>query len=261
MTKFLLTLFVSIAAGVHAASYGAWKDSPRENYILRRTIRELVISVGIGLAFYYLHIWKQENYFILYLSSFTINRLITEYWKLFLRVEPQENYRIPTQIHLFGKVIESRWGRIFFSMIAVVLVGGVLLIGKFLLGSLSIQLQGVIVGLLIGLCDASGGAYKDGFIEGFYLRKFVKSPSYGIIAGFIASFQTTNPFFLLMGTIALMRMPLELFYKVLSPGYVAGKFKSMTPVYPNWTEKRKYFLIPYYATWVLFFVLWVWPLF
>lgn len=255
--EIFLTLLVCLAAGVHAASYGAWKDSPSESYLFRRTARELIISLSVGVIFIYYQVWQRESYFIIYLSTYTFDRLITEFYKLFVRVEPQENYRIPTQIHFFGRVVENRMLRLVFGLIYPLAVMVVFLVTYFLSFRLNFQILGILTGLLIGLGDATGGAYKDGLIEGFYWNKFLKSPIFGMLGGLIVSYQTSSPFFLLMGTIAVMRMIIELKYKILSKGYVPGKFKSMKPTHLNWARKRNIFLVPYYATWLLFFVLWI----
>ena len=134
-------------------------------------------------------------------------------------------------------------------------VMGVYLVSMHLPASLTAQQKGGIVGLLIGLFDASGGAYKDGSIEGFYLRKFLKSTLLGPLGGFVVSFKTSSPFFHLLGTIAFMRMFIELLFKVACKNYVPGKFKSMKPKYPEWSDRRKMFLIPYTLTWFIFLML------
>jgi hypothetical protein len=251
----IITILVCFAAGVHAASYGAWKDSPSESFLFRRVVRELIISLIVGIVFAFLQIWKQQNYFIIYLSTYTIDRAFTEFYKLFMRIEPQEGYRIPTQIHYRGKVIQNPIIRLLIGLFVVVIIILVLFIAMFLIDTINMQLAGAIVGLLYGLVDASCGAYKDGSIEGFYWWKFIKSPSLGILGGFTASFATTNPLFLLFGTIAIFRMLIELLFKILSKEYVPGKFKSLEPIYPSWKVKRKIFLVPYFATWTLLVIL------
>ncbi len=251
----IITLLLSIAAGLHAASYGAYKDSPHESFIKRRFVRELIIAFVIGIIFSLLQVWKSENYLIIYLSTFTIARIVTEFYKLNLRVEQQDKFRIPTQIHFFRKVVQNRLFRILLGFVIPVVVLTVYYISLRLPDSLSIHQKGIIIGLLIGLADASGGAYKDGLIEGFYLNKFLKSATLGPLGGFMISFMTSNPLFLLLGTIAFMRMFIELFFKILCETYVPGKFKSLKPLFPGWSKKRKIFLIPYSITWGIFLIL------
>ena len=45
-----LMLALGLAAGVHAASYGAYKDSPHESFLPRRLARELTIAACSGCA-------------------------------------------------------------------------------------------------------------------------------------------------------------------------------------------------------------------
>jgi hypothetical protein len=96
--------------------------------------------------------------------------------------------------------------------------------------------------------------YKDGSIEGFSWRKFAKSPTFGALGGLIASAQTQALGFLLLAAIGSMRMFLELFFKILVPGYVPGKFRSMSGPFTRWAWQRRFFLVPYTTTWVLYVV-------
>lgn len=145
--------------------------------------------------------------------------------------------------------------RILLGFVTPGVVLGVYLVFMHLPASLTRKQKGVIIGLLIGLADASGGAYKDGLIEGFYLKKFLKSSLLGPLGGFVVSFKTSSHLFHLLGTIAFMRMFIELLFKVLYKNYVPGKFKSMKPKYPEWLDRRKMFLIPYTLTWLIFIML------
>ena len=250
-----ITAFICcLAAGLHAACFGAYKDSPHESFLLKRFVRELLIAWIVGFGFFISGIWETENCLVLYLSAFTVTRVITEFWKLNLRVEPQGQFRIPTQIHVLGKVVHHRGLRILLGLVTPAVITGVYFVSVHLPASLPPPVRGLVVGLLIGLADASGGAYKDGFIEGFYLRKFLKSASYGPLGGFVLSFYTSHPLFHLLATIGFMRMFLELIYKILVDDYVPGKFKSMKARYPEWLKDRKWFLFPYALTWTLFVV-------
>ena len=52
-----------------------------------------------------------------------------------------------------------------------------------------------------------------------------------------------------------MRMVNELLFKMVIPDYTPGKFKSLTGPFQEWMMRRKYFLRPYVATWMLYVVL------
>jgi hypothetical protein len=128
--------------------------------------------------------------------------------------------------------------------------------GIYSLGTLATELsrpvKGLLVGLAIGSAEAIAGAYKDGSIEGFHLRKFFKSPTFGALGGLIASGHTGNVLSLLLASIGSMRMLLELVFKMVVPSYVPGKFASMTGPFVTWSERRGLFLIPYTLTWALY---------
>ncbi len=102
-----LVILVGLAAGLHAALYGAYKDSPHENFLLRRFLRELAFALAVTVVLAALHLAHGQTPFVIYLSVFALARIITEFWKLFLRVEPQEDYRIPTQIHWVVGVVHN----------------------------------------------------------------------------------------------------------------------------------------------------------
>jgi hypothetical protein len=114
---------------------------------------------------------------------------------------------------------------------------------------------GLVFGGGLGLAMATSGAYKDGLIEGFYVRKFLKSPVFGSLAGILAASHTSSAIFLQLCAIGGERMINELLFKILVKGYVPGKFKSMSGPYQHWMVWRRYFLPPYAATWGLAFVL------
>jgi hypothetical protein len=64
-----------------------------------------------------------------------------------------------------------------------------------------------------------------------------------------------DPVFMLLAAIGSMRMFNELLFKIIVRGYVPGKFKSVTGPLPGWMSRRRYFLWPYAATWVLYLAL------
>ena len=252
---FLIAPFLGFAAGLHAASYGAYKDSPHESFLLRRFVRELVFACGITLALDAAGIWNGQSPFIIYLSAFALSRIATEFWKLFVRVEPQDGYRIPTQIHWVKGIVHNPLIRLALGIGFLVSIYWIYRLGVVLPDAWPASVRGMVIGLSIGICEAIAGAYKDGSVEGFYWRKFFKSPAFGALGGLIASGHTNDPAFLLLGAIGSMRMFLELLFKIVVPGYAPGKFKSMTGPFAEWVTRRRHFLLPYVITWALYIVL------
>jgi hypothetical protein len=125
--------------------------------------------------------------------------------------------------------------------------------------SLDWQAVGIITGCGIGIAEALAGAYKDGMIEGFSFYKFLKSPTFGALGGFIASLHTASLPFLFLAAIGSMRMFNELLFKMIVRGYTPGKFRSLVGPFQKWMTLRRHFLTPYAATWVLYILLFVRP--
>jgi hypothetical protein len=251
------TVAIGLTAGLHGALYGAYKDSPHESFLLRRFVRELVFAGGVSILLAALNLTNEESLFIVYLSVFALARILTEFWKLFLRVEPQEEYRIPTQIHWVKGVVHNPAIRLLMGMGFLASIYGCYRLFHLLPDGLPWLATGVMVGGGIGLTEAIAGAYKDGTIEGFSFKKFLKSPTFGALGGLIASFHTMNLAFLLLAAIGSMRMFNELFFKMIVRDYAPGKFKSMIGPYQEWMTKRRQFLLPYSLTWLLYIVLFI----
>jgi hypothetical protein len=246
---------LGLAAGLHAASYGAYKDSPHESFLLRRFVRELLFASGLAVALAAAGISDGQSPFVIYLSAFALSRIVTEFWKLFVRVEPQEGYRIPTQIHWVKGVVHNPVIRLLMGLGFLASIYGIYCLAKVLPETWPLAMRGLVVGLSIGICEGFAGAYKDGSIEGFYWHKFAKSPTFGALGGLIAAGHTADPGFLLLAAIGSMRMFLELLFKMVVPDYAPGKFRSMTGPFTEWVTRRRHFLLPYVATWALYIVL------
>jgi hypothetical protein len=219
------TVTIALLAGLHAASYGAWKDSC-----------------------------------VILLSAFALSRIATECYRLFFRHEDQAPYRIPTRVHMLGRVVRSQVLCTMLGASWLAAIYGLYALLRLLPDDLSPRVVGLASGAVFGTSLAIAGAYKDGFIEGFRLRKFVKSPLFAIIGGLLVSFHTSQLEFVALGTIAPERVFNELVFKVMRPLYVPGKFRSRVAQFPEWVERRRFFLGPYALTWLVILGLWAWPL-
>jgi hypothetical protein len=253
----VLVVIIGLAAGLHAALYGAYKDAPHESFIMRRFIRELGFAVAIAGVLAALHLADRQSPFIIYVSVFALARIATEFWKLFLRVEPQEGFRIPTMVHWVKGVVYNPALRLIMGIGFIAGIYGCFRLFKLLPPSMPWLLVGLIVGCGIGIAEAIVGAYKDGSIEGFSFYKFLKSPTFGALGGLVACCHTADLAFLLLASIGTMRMFNELLFKMIVRDYAPGKFKSMTGPFQEWMIHRRHFLAPYAATWLLYVALFV----
>jgi hypothetical protein len=251
----LLIPALGFAAGLHAASYGAYKDSPHESFLLRRFLRELVFASVLAVGLAASGLARGETAFVAYLSAFALSRIATEFWKLFVRTEPQQDYRIPTQMHWVKGIVEDRTLRLVLGLGFLASIYGIYCLCTLIPPYVPAPLRGLLVGLAIGIAEAIAGGYKDGSIEGFSWRKFAKSPTFGALGGLIASGHTHSLVFLLLASIGSMRMFLELLFKIVVADYAPGKFRSMTGPFVEWLERRHLFLWPYVLTWALYAVL------
>ena len=248
--------------GVHAALYGAWKDSPHEDFKLVRFVRELAFAAVAGWTLNEVNrrIGASPSAFVFVLTVFTASRIATEFYKLFVRLEPQDDYRIPTQVHWLAHVVTGRVLRLTLGVGWLAAIYGLYALMRLFRDDLTSHVTGPAAGVLFGSCLAVGGAYKDGYIEGFQWHKFFKSPISAAIGGLVVSCHTEQLEFVVLGMIALERMFNEFFHKIIRPGYAPGKFKGLSPRFPDWVARRKVFLVPYVATWFVIIWLWVSPL-
>ena len=252
----MLTMALGLVAGLHGALYGAYKDSPHESFRIRRFLREIAIAfvLAVALALFYPET-AHATAFVLYLSIFALTRIVTEFWKLFVRVEPQADFRIPTQIHCVTGVVQHPLLRLLLGLGFLASIYGIWALCTLIPSSIPPLFRGLLVGIAIGTAEALAGSYKDGTIEGFSWFKFFKSPVFGAIGGVVAAGHTTDLAFLLLAAIGTMRMLLELLFKMLPRDYAPGKFPSMVGRYAVWLERRRTFVTPYALTWLLYLVL------
>ena len=247
---------LGLAAGLHGALYGAYKDSPHESFRVRRFLREIAIALAFSVGLAVLHPGTaHQTAFVLYLSIFALTRIATEFWKLFVRVEPQDGFRIPTQIHCVKGVVHEPALRLLLGIGFLASIYGVWALCTLIPDSVPTPVRGLLVGLAIGVAEAIAGSYKDGTIEGFYWYKFAKSPVFGAIGGVVAAGHTTDLAFTLLASIGTMRMCLELLFKMLPRDYAPGKFPSMIGPYTQWLERRHHFVTPYALTWLIYLIL------
>src|SRR3989338_4701549 len=162
-----------LVIGLHVACYGAYKDSPYETFIMRKFIREivLVLIIRVLISFIFPSLLQKEKPYLVFAFILVVSRIVTEMYKLFIRVEDQNHYKIPSQVHFFRSVVKDRKRRFLLSTVVLFfLAAGVFLAYKIDTFQLPAQVKGLLTGLFAGLIIALGGAYKDGFFEGFSFR-------------------------------------------------------------------------------------------
>jgi hypothetical protein len=175
----LLWPAVGALTGLHAATWGAFKDSRFEGFRASSFVRSvclgLLVSVPVGLL---TGSDAREQVLVLIGLCYASERLVTEWWKSFLREDPQDRYAIPMRLAVGGRTVENRAARYGVGLAIAAGLALVCVTGPGLQEHLPEIPTGllVVVGGIGGWLTAVGGAWKDAPIEGFQRFKFLRSP-------------------------------------------------------------------------------------
>ena len=175
-------LVVGILTGLHAATWGAYKDTTYEGWRPASFVRSILLG---GIASILFGWWQagsgngSTSLLVWVGVAYTLERMATEWWKAFLRTDDQSAYTIPMRIAVGGSPIDDRPTRWVVGAGVVAVIGAAGLAITMLQDAFSTVptlLAVVLVGGLGGWATAIGGAWKDAPIEGFSARRFVRSP-------------------------------------------------------------------------------------
>ena len=108
----------------------------------------------------------------------------------------------------------------------------------------------VIVGLVIGIIIAIGGAWKDAPKEGFELLKFFRSPTMTVILALVMSRFTSSYLLLTVAAIGFERALIETYKTFFFPDKPRGKFAGKPVLHPQMLTARKRFVPVYVAIWL-----------
>ena len=259
MKNLLVYGIVGLLGGLHSSSWGAYKDTPHEEFKVGKFLRSIAVGLALGIImfqFLKLHNIDSPNLGLFFLFVMAFERLYTESLKLFVREENQDKYHILQTFHWLGKVFNGKRQRLGMGAVFVSLAFA----WFYLPFSIKLDLPQAVLGLIWGSVGGLGiaicGGWKDAPIEGFEPAKFLRSPVVGALWGLFFSIFTSDYPLLLFACIGAERMTVE-FYKTFIRKKHA-KFSASTPRFPEWLEKRKRFVPPYILTWTLFFVFLVW---
>lgn len=184
MISFTISVALGATAGLHAACYGAYKDSPHETFKWARFTREIALATLISAGIYsYVTARYSISPLFYFLVVLALSRILTEGYKLFLRNEPQSGYLIPSQFHFFRKIVTSRAQRALIGVGLLLFIWMLLAGTQFLIKIIPVVFAGTVIGLITGSATALGGGYKDGLFEGFSQKKFFRSPVVGSLGG------------------------------------------------------------------------------
>jgi len=244
---------VGCFAGLHAATWGTFKDAPYENFSLRTYLRSPVLSACIAVAVVAVGDFPSTDaagIAVLFGLTYAIERGLVELYKTFLRDEDQEKYSIPMQLSVRGALVTRRRTRLLAAAAYVVAVVAIVLaidaVGN---GSEGIVVV-LVVGSLGGWISAFGGAWKDAPVEGFQPFKFVRSPLVALAYALLLASFTTVAVYAAIGALGYTVATLETYKTFFKPNVPRGKFAGKEVRYPEWLEKRYRFVPLYVAIWI-----------
>ncbi|RMH20630.1 MAG: hypothetical protein D6701_03580 [Gemmatimonadetes bacterium] len=256
-TQALMGLLVGLAAGLHSATWGMYKDAPHEGFTWRTYVRSPIVASLIGLAltlFTSLDPTTAPGVVVLWAVTYGLERACLEVYKSFIRVEDQSKYTIPMQFAVRGRVVESAPLRLLAGAAYVGGASAVLYAIHRFQGAPSQSLHPVLVVFLVGSAggwiSAFGGAWKDAPIEGFHTFKFFRSPAMAFGYGLLVASLTTNYVFIFLGAIGFTVATIETYKTFFFPDRPRGKFQGKEPAFPEYLTRRARFVPVFVLVWL-----------
>jgi hypothetical protein len=251
----LLAAVIGLMAGLHAATWGMYKDAPHEGFSGRKYARSPLLGATAGAviqAATELDPRHPAGAVLLFGVVYAVERALAEIYKTFLREEDQSKYFIPMQFHVLGTVVKSRRTRLIagalYTMVLLALVGLVTYLDRSASGKPPMGVV-LLAGSLGGWISAFGGAWKDAPTEGFQTLKFFRSP---VLAALFAGGLHGLTDSLLLVTLAATGYTVastETYKTFFFPSKPRGKFAGKPVRYPEMLRRRRHFVWPYAAIW------------
>lgn len=251
----LLAACVGLFAGLHAATWGMYKDAPHEGFSRRRFARSPLLAAAIApviVALVALDPRRAGDLVLLFGVTYVVERALAEVYKTFLRQEDQAKYFIPMQLHVLGKVVESRVARLGVGLLyAAGLIGMVVAVHGYdrdVPGPHPLVVI-VLFGGIGGWISAVGGAWKDAPSEGFQTLKFFRSPALASLLALGLAGLTPSLLLITLAATGYTIAAIETYKTFFFPSTPRGKFAGMPIRFPEMLQRRKRFVPLYVAIW------------
>ncbi len=233
----LAAVAIGSLAGLHAATWGAYKDVPFEGFRAKSFVRSILLGLTwSALVAATSELDTTEAFVVLLGLFYAVERLCTEWWKSFWREQDQTVYAIPMRFAVRGRPIDSTRTRCALGLTVIVgLVLACLAAGTLQPAGPAPLWELVLVGGVGGWLTAAGGAWKDAPIEGFSSAKFLRSPVVASCWALALAPLTQDWMLLAVSAAGLSVATIETYKTFLSGGRPPGKFCGK-PV--NWSQPR-----------------------
>jgi hypothetical protein len=251
----LAAVVTGALAGLHAATWGMYKDAPHEGFSRAKYIRSPLMGAFLGLLIQQLILLDARHaggFVLLFGVTYAVERAISEIYKTFLRQENQEKYFIPMEFRVLGKPVTSRRWRMTAGLLYTTLLAGfVVLLAH--LGERETPLPSwavLVVGSLGGWISAFGGAWKDAPSEGFQLFKFFRSPALALMYAAGLLHLSTSPLAITLAATGYTVATTETYKTFFFPSQPRGKFAGRPVIHPEVLSWRNRLLPLYAAIWL-----------
>lgn len=263
--EIIIALIVGGLAGLHTSTWGMYKDSPHEGFSWPKYFRSTIIAAILGPIMLYLlnvaandiiDVTTARGILLLWGTVYVTERAIVEIWKTFLRTDDQSKYFIPMQLHVFGRVVESKRDRYiaaFFYVGAIVLIAWILVQfwGAYKDGTLGWSPWIILLFLSIGgWISAFGGAWKDAPIEGFETFKFFRSPGVAYFYALVPALLTDNFIAIACCSLGFTIASIETYKTFFFPSRPRGKFQGKPIDFPEMLTFRQKFVPVFIGIWI-----------
>jgi hypothetical protein len=256
MNSLLAAAFIGTVAGLHAATWGMYKDAPHEGFSGRKYLRSPILGGVIGVLIQSvsgLDPRDPATLIVLFGMIYAVERAVAEIYKTFLREEDQSKYFIPMQLHVLGRVVQSRTARRLAGLLYTALLLGLVLAIRHLDQSGARDDLGwtaLMIASLGGWISAFGGAWKDAPSEGFQLFKFFRSPLLALLFAFGLSYLTESVLATMLAATGFTVATTETYKTFFFPSKPRGKFAGRPVIYPDILKWRRRFVPLYVAIWI-----------
>jgi hypothetical protein len=252
----LLAALVGLLAGLHAATWGMYKDAPHEGFSPAKYARSPILGITLGALVQVttdLDPVRAGDLVMLFGAVYVVERAMAEIYKTFLREEDQSKYFIPMQFHVFGTVVRSRIMRLLvgalYAGLLLALVAGVARVDESTVGAQPLATV-LLVGGLGGWISACGGAWKDAPSEGFQILKFFRSPALAMLYALGLSYLTDSIVITTLAATGYTVATTETYKTFFFPSRPRGKFAGRPVQYPEVLQWRRRFVPLYIAIWL-----------
>lgn len=257
MPEIIAGVVIGLLSGLHASSWGMYKDAPHEGFELRKFLRSTLLggAVGaVGAATLPLDPRSARGVALLFGAAYAIERALAEIYKTFLRQEDQSKYSIPMQLAVGGRVVESRAIRLAAgACYAAVMIGLMALLAMWQQqhGTRHSPLTFALLGGAGGWISAFGGAWKDAPVEGFQPLKFFRSPGLATGWALVLSRLTPSLVVIMLAATGYTIATTETWKTFCFPSRPRGKFAGRPVRYPAMLRLRHRVVPVYAAVWLL----------